>query len=221
MARIATERFPSAGALAEAFQRAVADPHANPFAEASTQLAPASPSSVRPPSVRPPSSEPAAFAPTLPATPQRVEVRTPVDSGVRRKKRSLRPPVWLFLPLLVGVCLVPSLGVAGFAGCSSWMTDVQLRVALQTVRSAVEEQHAPELGAELDQLEALHRADRVNLIAAAALNARVQHALRTHEDIDAEELPWVMEVVRDIVAHHGEYDLDQYSKMTHEIRGGS
>jgi serine/threonine-protein kinase len=218
-ARIATDRFPSAGALALAFRRAVIDPTRSPFDEPQPAIDDATQPG-HPASARPPALGPAAYAETLPATPVRVDARMPAGSGVRKKARSLRGPVWLFLPLLVGVCLVPILGIAGFAGCGSWMTDVQLRLAMQKVRGAIDEHRMPELSVELERLEALHRADRVNIIASAALNARVQHAIERDDRLDRDELVWVMEVVRDIIAHGGEYDLDQYSKMTRGMQSG-
>lgn len=207
MARIATERFASAAALAKAFRRAVLDPTRNPFEEDETRS-----SRVR---------DSVAFAPTLLATPQPAarHVPTPIESEVRRKPRSLRPPVWLFLPLMVGLCLIPSFGVVGFVGCGVWMTDFQVELAMRKMRAAVASD--PELAVfspELDQLAELHRQERVDMLAAAAFNERVQRGLREDDRLDAAEVAYVMEVVRDILARGGAYDLDHYGVMTKDLR---
>ncbi len=217
MARVPTERFASAAALADAFARAVRDPSASPFLDDETS--PARPASVRPP----PQVDAIALAPTQLATPQRVAVRTPApasQSAVRstQRKRS-RPPVWLFLPLLVGVCLVPTFGIAGFVGCGSWMTDLQLRIAAQKVRGAIDEHGLPELAADLDRLESLAADGRVDMLAATAFNARVQHAVQRDDRLDRDELLWVLGVVHDIVERGGQYDLEHYSKMTQGTQG--
>ncbi len=218
MARVPTERFASAAALAGAFERAVRDPGASPFGE---DTSPALPVSARPP----PISDPVAFAATELATPQRVEVRSPASapgarSAVREVKKRARSRAWLLLPLLIGACVLPGLGAAGFVGCTTWMTDLQVRVAAQKVRGAIGEHELPELAADLERLEALAREDRLGFFAAAAFNARVQHAIARDDRLDRDELLWVMEVVRDILAHGGSYDIEQYQKMTEGTQTG-
>ena len=204
MARVATERFPSASALGDAYRRAVLEPGA-PFVEDVTRPTPG--------------REGVELAPTLPATPAARREIPPTESRIRTKQRPAtkkkRPPLWLLVPLLAGVCLVPTLGVAGFVGCGGWMTDVQMGVAMTNVRTGIAAD--PSLGhhsADLDALEALHDGERVNLFAAAAFNARVQHALRGDNHMSSDEVEWIMEVARDIVARDGDYDLDRYGEMT-------
>lgn len=217
MARLATARFASAGELADAFHRAALDP-----ALAETQLVP---------SVRPPPREAAPlspFAPTALATPS-VRPVPPTASGMRARTapattpasapKRRRAPVWLLLPLLIGVCAVPTFGVAGFVGCGNYVIDVQMRTTLRDVRASVDaDPSLAEFGAELDTLDSLHEREHVNLFAATALNARVQHVLKNDHRIGPEEVPWIMEVVRDINERDGDYTLEHYSEMTEETR---
>ncbi|HEY8427680.1 MAG TPA: serine/threonine-protein kinase [Sandaracinaceae bacterium] len=213
MARMPTERFASAPDLARAFEHAVRAPHA-PLLDEPT--GPAWPGPVR----HTPVHDPVAFAPTQLAKPRRVEVRShDPRSAVRPIARRARPPLWLFLPLLVGACLVPGLGIAGFVGFGTWATDLVLTDSSRKVRRAIAEHQMHEFAADLDRLEALHAEDRVNLIAATAFTDRVGRAMREDDYLDRDELVWVMEVVRDIVAHGGAYDLDHFSKMTTRTRG--
>ena len=127
--------------------------------------------------------------------------------------------MWLLLPLVAGVCLVPTLGVAGFVGCGGWMTDMQMDVALTNARTGIaSDPTLTHYEADLDALEMLHRGERINLFAAAAFNARVQHALRGDSHISSEEVESIMEVAQDINARDGDYDLDRYSEMTQGTR---
>ncbi|MBX3271317.1 MAG: serine/threonine protein kinase [Sandaracinaceae bacterium] len=208
MARLATERFASAPLLAEAFRRAVLEPDA--------------PLDVR--TAPTPLRRAIELAPTEHATPGSIRPgpATPVESEVRAKRapapsraRVKRKPYWLLLPLVTGLCLVPTLGGLGFAGCGSWMTGLQMRVALTNVRRVLDADpalavHVPDL----ERLEALHEADHVSFLAATAFNARVQHAMRTGSEIAADEVPWILEVARDIVERDGQYTVERYSDMT-------
>lgn len=207
MARVATDRFASTRALADAFLRSVLEPDA-PVGDDATRTTPSARADLE-------------RAPTLLATPAAERVEVPTESRIRAKRepKGKRPPLWLLLPLVTGVCLVPTLGVAGFLGCGGWMTGVQMDVALSNVRAAVEADPSLEhFGADLDTLESLHAGERVNLFAAAAFNARVQHALRSENSLDSEEVVWIMEVARDVNARHGDYTLDRYSEMTNTTR---
>lgn len=205
MARLATERFASARALADAFAEAAAAP------------AETAPTPTRRASAGDPVAGEMGLADTALARPASTSV--PSESEVRAKgsrpARRKRPPVYLLLPLLVGVCLVPTFGVAGFIGCGTWMTDLQVRLAVRSVRFAIEDDPATlaPYGERLDRLEALHEQDRVNLFAAAAFNKRVQDALERDGRVTAAELPRIMAVVDDIVARGGEYDIETYTKM--------
>ncbi len=209
MARLATERFASPRALADAFRRAVLEP-----VGPARDLA----------GVTPAHGDHGGhgidlgLAPTLRALPeQRQDV--PSESEVRRKRSAKKKPYWLLLPLLTGLCLVPTLGTLGFVGCGNWMVDVQANNALEVMRGAITVNPALSVhSAALDEFEALHRQGRVNMLAAAAFNARVQHALRDDERLNAEEVSWVAEVVRDINARRGDYTLQRYSRMTESTR---
>ncbi|MCA9609743.1 MAG: serine/threonine protein kinase, partial [Myxococcales bacterium] len=207
MARLATERFASARDLAEAFRQAVLAPDAPVSFD---QTAPT-------PSRRPPPQS-MELAPTLPASPSARP--PPIESEVRAKHlpaKKKRKPYWLLLPLLTGACLVPTFGGLGFVGCGSWMTDVQMNIGMRNMREAID--RMPALAphtAELDELQALHDGDQVNMLAAAAFNARVQHALRSDQRISADEVEWVSEVVRDICEHGGDYSMERYSEMTEQ-----
>ena len=200
MARLATERFASPRALADAYRRALLehDPANTP------QLTPALRARLE-------------GAPTVRARPAAPQPEVPSRSEVRRKSdaKKKRRPYWLLLPLLTGLCLVPTLGAVGFVGCGSWMTDVQLNVALDNTRNAIRVN--PELAVHnpsLDQLEELNEQEELNMMAAAAFNARVQHALRNDQRLSVDEVHWIAEVVRDINDNGGQYSLDQYSEMT-------
>ncbi|MCB9594238.1 MAG: serine/threonine protein kinase [Sandaracinaceae bacterium] len=204
MARLATERFASARALAEAFQQAVLEPHA-PISDVTNPT---------------PARRAMEYAPTEPVVPSVRPPAIPEESEVRVKQAAKKPkrkPYWLLLPLVTGLCLVPTLGGLGFVGCGSMMTDIQMNAGVRNMRGALSAY--PELGphgAELDQLEALHEADQVNWLAAAAFNARVQHALRGDQHLSASEVVWISEVVRDINEQGGEYSLERYTEMTEQ-----
>jgi serine/threonine-protein kinase len=224
MARLPTERFASAGALADAYRRALAEMQRDPLAAPSQLAAPHGWHDDATRDARPVSRDAMALAPTLPATPSAVPVRpgsptpVPAQSAVRRKRASLRPPVWLFLPLLVGACFIPALGAAGFAGCGSYMVDLQLRLGLQKVRAGIAaDASLASFEPELARLEALHREDRVDLLAASALNAHVQDGIREDDRLDSDEVRRVMTVVQDILARGGQYDLDHYAAMTKNL----
>src|SRR5690606_1718814 len=190
MARLPTERIASAQALAAAFRSAVEDMGRDPFSIDETRRAAA----------RAPISNEEALGPTLMATPVRVETRAhreppPTRTVARRTRRGW---LWLLLPLIAILCAVPTLGTATVVGCQSYLTDMQIRLSTQKLRGAIDEHQLPELHAELEQLERLHRSDRVGFFAAAAFNARVQRAIERDDRLDREELLWVMELVRDI-----------------------
>ena len=210
MARLPTERIASAQALAAAFRSAIEDTTRDPFAIDETR-----PGGV--PTRRPPIASEAALGPTLMATPVRVETRAhpeppPPTRSVVQKKRGAR--LWLLVPLIAVLCVAPTVGTASVVGCQAYLTDMQIRLSATKLRGAIDEHELPALRAELEQLEQLHRSDRVGFFAAAAFNARVQRTIERDDRLDREELLWVMEVVRDIVAHDGAYDLEQYNKMT-------
>lgn len=205
MARLPTERISSAAALAEAFWRAVTMPDRDPFEGGLAQHLAAT-----------------ELAPTLPAV--RVAPHTAAgsalpESGVRAKsRRRTRAAPWLLLSLLGGLCFVPVAGIAaGSVGCGAWLADVQMQYAQRKLRKAILAHGVPELAADLDALEQLHAREGVGLVAATAFNARVQHVVEADDWIDRDELFWVMEVVRDIVAHDGQYDLARYREMTQGI----
>ena len=208
MARLATERFASARALADAFGAAV---HAPPGS--APELTAQSPA--RPAPMDPALAETALARPAPSSAPSEIPSQSQVRPKRSTAKKKRRPPVYLLLPLLVGACLVPTFGIAGFVGCGSWMTDLQVRIAMQSVRSTIDEDpvaFAP-YAASLGRLEALHEQDRVNLFAAAAFNKRVQDALQRDGRVSRDELPRIIGVVDDIVARGGEYDIDTYTKM--------
>ncbi|RMD86985.1 MAG: serine/threonine protein kinase [Alphaproteobacteria bacterium] len=208
MARLATDRFASARELADAFRRAVLDPHA-PLAGDGTAAEAAWRARLE-------------VAPTVPAPVRALAAGgdAELDSHVRaRAGASARKPYWLLLPLVTGLCLVPGLGGLGFWGCGTLMTEVQMDTGLRSVRQTV--QATPDLRvftADFDSLEELHEQDRVNLLAATAFNARVQEAMRSDGVLSPDEVAWIAEVARDIVAVGGEYDLDRYSRMTEGTR---
>lgn len=197
MARVATDRYPSAKALAEAFAEAVQNPDATPVDGAPAALG---------------------LAHTVPALPRRIEA-PPSRSEVREKKKPRRPPVLLALPLLVGLCLVPTFGIAGFVGCGSYVTDVQMNVALRNVRSEVRRTPAlaPRLAA-IDELAAMHEDERLNVLAAAAFSGTVQEAMRTDNRIDDDEADDIARIANDIVARGGDYDFDHYGEVTNPER---
>jgi eukaryotic-like serine/threonine-protein kinase len=209
MSRVAVDRFASATELARAFQNAVAAPNEHPF-----------PDQTRAP--RSLAYAPTALAPVaLPATSDHA-VRAPDQSAVRtkapakqKKKRPYRALVFIALPLVLGACFVPVLGVAGFIGCGSATADLQLD--LYSTRMNDEIARDPELapyGVDLAVFRELANQDRVNLLAASAFNSRVQRALRDDDQVDPSEASSIMELVRDINAHGGEYTIEQFSKMT-------
>ncbi len=197
MARVAGDRFASAEELAEAFEAAVRDPHAAIAAPPSAAAAPLG------------------FAETVPALPRRVEA--PLESEVReRAPRRRRFPWLVLLPLLVGGCLVPTFGIAGFVGCGGYMTDVQMRSALRDVRGElIRYPEETERAQAIENLASLHAADRVNVVAAAAFGGTVQRALNGDNRIDPDELEDISRIAADIVAQGGAYDLDRYNEMVH------
>lgn len=211
MARLPSERFASSRALADAFRRALLKPEGALFdaGETRSSLAPGARLS----------SRSLAGATTELAVPRaRAERARPSGgSAVRRRGRRVsRAPVWLLLPLLVGMCLLPGLGIGGLVGCASWVTDFQLGSAVENVRGAIEV--APDrLGhyrEDLDRLEGLHRREQVSFFASAAINQCVHDAMRDTGRLRPEDVPGVMLVVRDVLARGGAYDLQRYSEMT-------
>ena len=147
----------------------------------------------------------------------RVEAPLVVESEPSRPEvspRRRRAPWLLALPLVTGLCLIPTFGVAGFIGCGSMMTGVQMRASLRNVRGAMESD--PTFGAyrhEIDALARLHDEEQVNVFAAAAFTGEVNDAMRDNR-IDEEELVGIVEIARDIVVHRGNYDLERFSEMT-------
>ena len=218
MARVPTERFGSAEALAEALRDAargsVPSTRVNDITAAGPLRArgavPATTPTPRP--IVEAANSALGLAPTELATPQRSAVRIKEDGKSKKKKR--RPPVWLFAPMLFGLCVIPAIGSVGFVGCSGLINDAQVEVGMRNVRGAIGrspallEMHGPAL----EQLEALHREDRINVFAATAFNGRVQGAIQDDGVIDEEELDGIMSVVLDIVASNGDFSLDHYSK---------
>lgn len=197
MARLPTERIASASALAQAFRSAL---HGGDlFAIDET----------RPTPIR--AANELALGPTLPATPVRLDAHPQTHV---RKKRGKRSSLWLVVVLISALCIVPSVGTAGAVGCSYYLTDMQIRLSAKKLRGAIDEHELPALRADLEAFERLHREGRVGFFAASALNARVVRVTEHDDRLDREELLWVMEIVRDIVAHGGDYDIEQYNKMT-------
>lgn len=201
MARVPTDRYPSAKALAEAFEAAVTDPDAVPVPDASA------------------ASAALGLAHTVPALPRRIEA-PPSQSEVREKKKPRRPPALLALPLLVGLCLVPTFGIGGFVGCGSYVTDVQMNTAIRNVRSEI--RRTPELAprlASIDALAAMHDDERVNVLAAAAFSGEVQDAMRSDNRIDPSEADAIAAIAADIVQRGGAYDFDHYGEVTNPPGG--
>ena len=207
MARLATERFGSTRALSDAFRRAVLEsssgepmPPMDPLGRAQLEQAP---------------TRPAGRAARRALEERASHREPPSESEVRKKRPPRRRQYWLVLPLITGLCLVPTLGTAGFVGCGAWMVDLQADAALDTMRTAIGVN--PELSVyspALDRFEQLRDEDSVNLFAATAFNARVQHAMRNDQRLSVAEVAWVVEVVQDINDRGGEYTLSHYSEMT-------
>ncbi|MGE0789871.1 MAG: serine/threonine-protein kinase [Sandaracinaceae bacterium] len=200
MARLPADRFGSASEMAAAWERALADPYA--FAEPM-------PASGERPSYTASHTSPGLHGWAEPSG-------VPLTREVKTTRR--RPPWVLALPLVLGVCGVPTLGVAGFAGCSRYLAEVQMRSSLREVRGELD-RHAPELDdarPAIQALSSLHQEGRVGLLAATAFNARAQAALQDTQ-LDAPEAARLAEVAEDIVAHGGDYDADHYEAMTRDL----
>ncbi|MCC6876378.1 MAG: protein kinase [Sandaracinaceae bacterium] len=223
MARVPMERFASAPALAEAFRQAVLEapivhptPGSAPIAFAET-VAVSTPQG----GVVVPATTPAAVPipqTSIPRTSPSVRPAPLAPLRTPPRKRSLA--VWMIVPLLAGLCVLPGGAAAGVVGCTVWMADAQLRLGLDTLRATVEREGLDLYRADLDALDAMVEDGGVDMFATTVLVDRIQRALADDQQIDAREAAWVMVLGHDVVARGGQYTLEHYGKMNDANRAG-